>query len=148
MKTKLRLFTLLIVLQTGWISAQNIVHVDKELRLPLQRALLEFKKIGVEYDPMDEPFVLMFGSTRGQAAAVSMGKNKEGVLIFVNRNVFNSYSLRSQVWIIIHELAHDVFNLEHSHDGVMVAEIPNAINKELWEEGMNILKEQINHTHE
>jgi len=148
MRTRQILFTLLTVFQVGWISAQSIIHVDNELRNPLQRALLELHKIGVEYNPMDEPFVLMYGSTRGQAAAVSKGKNKEGVLIFVNRNVFNSYSLRSQVWIIIHELAHDVFNLEHSHDGVMVAEIPNAINKELWEEGMNILKEQINHTHE
>ena len=52
------------------------------------------------------------------------------------------------MWIIIHELAHDVFNLEHSDDGVMVSEIPNAINKELWEEGMNILKKEINeHKH-
>jgi len=116
--------------------------------MPLQRALLELKKIGVDYDPMSEPFILMYGNTRNKAAAVSLGRNKEGVLIFVNESVFNTYDMRSQVWIIIHEIAHDVFNLGHSHDGVMTAEIPNAITTAMWSKSMNILKQQINHKHE
>ena len=130
------------------INAQSIIHVDNSLRLPLQRALLELKKVGVDYDPMSEPFILMYGKTRNQAAAASLGRHKDGVLILVNQSVFDSYDIRAQVWIIIHELAHDVFDLGHTEDGVMIAEIPNAITMDMWRQSMNILKEQINNRRE
>ena len=130
------------------INAQSIIHVDNSLRMPLQRALLELKKIGVDYNPMSEPFILMYGKTRNKAAAASLGRHKEGVLILVNQSVFNSYDIRTKVWIMIHELAHDVFDLGHTEDGVMIAEIPNAITVDKWKKSMNILKEQINNTNE
>ena len=141
MKLKLTFATLFLSMS---INAQSIIHVDNSLRMPLQRALLELKKVGVDYDPMSEPFILMYGKTRNQAAAASLGRHKDGVLILVNQSVFDSYDIRAQVWIIIHELAHDVFDLGHTEDGVMIAEIPNAITMDMWRQSMNILKEQIN----
>ena len=145
MKLKLTFATLFLSMS---INAQSIIHVDNSLRMPLQRALLELKKVGVDYDPMSEPFILMYGKTRNQAAAASLGRHKDGVLILVNQSVFDSYDIRAQVWIIIHELAHDVFDLGHTEDGVMIAEIPNAITVDMWKKSMNILKEQINNTNE
>ena len=130
------------------INAQSIIHVDNSLRMPLQRALLELKKVGVNYDPISEPFILMYGKTRNKAAAASLGRHKDGVLIFVNQSVFDGYDMRTKVWIIIHELAHDVFDLGHTEDGVMIAEIPNAITMDMWRQSMNILKEQINNRRE
>ena len=145
MKLKLTFATLFLSMS---INAQSIIHVDNSLRMPLQRALLELKKVGVDYDPMSEPFILMYGKTRNQAAAASLGRHKDGVLILVNQSVFDSYDIRAQVWIIIHELAHDVFDLGHTEDGVMIAEIPNAITMDMWRQSMNILKEQINNRRE
>jgi len=144
MKLKL-IFATLFLMIIGNINGQHTFHVDAELKPSLQRALLELKKRGVNYDPMSESFVVMFGRTRNRAAGVSHGKNKDGVLIFINEDVFRGYDIRTRVWVMIHELAHDVYNLEHKDTGVMTVEVPNIINKKLWEESLTNLIEDIKH---
>lgn len=132
--TKLKFITLLTVLLTGFTNAQHILHIDKSLRTPLMRAFSVLKTAGVTLNYEEQTFIVTYGETRNKAVAVARGKDREGVYIHINRDRWSDYSELTKVWIILHELGHDYFNLEHddTNMNIMNTAIPPALTSKLW----------------
>ena len=145
--------TVLFILVSLLTNAQRTEYIEPELKDYVYEALRDFQHNGV-YKGLGDGFVVKFSNARGKkATAIARGKGIDNLVhIIIYKERWEQLTYAQKKLVILHELGHDYFNMEHSHEGedIMMADVkrviyPSDLNK--WKRQFYInAKKQLDET--
>lgn len=102
---------------------------------PLQSYVFEFHGLlydaGIELNYGSLVMVRLSSGMRPRVLGMAWGMNHNTTIININSNIFFRLSHQERRLVIFHEMAHDVFNLQHGSIGLMVTPMPKHVTKEM-----------------
>jgi hypothetical protein len=107
------------------------VYIDKGL----QPYVIEFDHIiynsGIDINYGSLVLIKFSDRLQDNILGIAWGMNHDVTVIDINRRQFYRLSLQERRLVIFHEMAHDVFNLEHGSIDLMAPTKPKEVTKEL-----------------
>ena len=117
----------------------QVHNVDKGLKETFYSSMTILKDNGVEVDLSRQVKVVFGNVNREVTLAQARGKHNHYIYIVFDRASFYRMSKIERIYVMIHELGHDYFNLEHSESGLMSKDI--SIGKNRTKDLMNDINE-------
>ena len=146
-----KITTVLLILVSLLTNAQRAEYIEPELKDYVYEALRDFQDNGV-YKGLGHNFVVRFSNAKGKkATAIARGKGIDSLVhIVVYKDRWQKLTYSQKKLVILHELGHDYFNMEHSRQGedIMMSDVkrivyPSDLNK--WKRQFYInAKKQLN----
>lgn len=144
-KTEIILIIIATLLMNSSLLAQDKpvftytgIEIDYRVAIPIRDVMNLFSNAGYSLglDGTNQTVQILaqnFIDTKypKNAAAIAIGTNVDiGVRIIVNTALWSHMSHERKMYILLHELGHDYFNLPHSDDknSIMYYQLPNRIN--------------------
>ena len=120
--------------------------IDPFLNTYYDKAVKELRKGGIviKKQPTLIKFVERLEGTRIMGVARGMF-NDEGIYIWISP-AFLELDERQRLWVMLHELSHDAFNIKHQKSGIMGTHTPSYIGpatlKKNIEELIELIKDE------
>ena len=122
--------TVLLILVSLLTNAQSNEYIEPELKDYVYEALREFQDNGV-YKGLGDGFVVKFSNVKhNKATAIARGKGIDSLVhIIIYKDRWKKLTYAQKKLVILHELGHDYFNMEHSHEGedIMMADVKRVV---------------------
>lgn len=130
--TKLRLFIVASLLAISYSNAQNKFFVDDRLFLHFNEVVQDLKKEGL-WNGTTEVFVIRFYKKENSAKriAAAYGRyNDDMTMITISKRHWDKLNRYQKVFVVMHELGHDYYNLGHTEDedNIMRYNVPNDMD--------------------
>ena len=124
------LYVLLISAITGYSQPKtNTFFVDNELIPYVIKFEKELNKRGVEIDWNYQDIRIMFSNIRRpDILGIAYGMNNNtNIAIGINIHTWKYLSDNQKLWVMWHELAHDLFNYKHYDIELMMTAVPEYV---------------------
>jgi|14_taG_2_1085336.scaffolds.fasta_scaffold13367_1 hypothetical protein len=112
--------------------------IDKEL----QPYVIEFDRV-IQESGIDPEYgslvVIQFRQLRQGLLGIAHGMNHNVTLIDINSREWFKLSVQDKRMVIFHEMAHDVFNLEHGSTLLMMPTKPQVLTKQYVDDCIRLL---------
>lgn len=107
----------------------NTFFVDNTLIPYVVKFERELNKRGVEINwDYQDIRIMFFNIKRLDILGIADGMNHNtDIAIRININMWNSLSTNQKLWVMWHELAHDLFNYKHYDLELMMTSVPEHI---------------------
>lgn len=142
---------LILTLSVASLNAQRTEYIEPDLKSYVYEALKEFQANGV-YKGLGDGFVVKFSNIKNSIpTAVAKGKGIDNlVYIVIYKENWDILTHSQKKLVILHELGHDYFNMEHSHGGesIMMSDVKRVVYpsdlREWKKQFYNNAKKQLN----
>ena len=126
------LYVFLISAITGYSQPKkNTFFVDNELIPYVAKFELELSKRGVEIEWNYQDIRIKFSNIRrADILGIAYGMNDNtNISIGINIHTWKYLSHNQKLWVMWHELAHDLFNYKHYDIELMITSVPEYVGQ-------------------
>ncbi len=122
-------------------SCQNVKQIDPILKPYYEKCIATFKSNGIKVK--NQPTIVKFVERLDGTgiAGLARGMNIDTFCYVWISPTFLEHDYNQRMWIMYHELAHDLFNIEHQESGMMGTRVPSRLyNKQFQEDLDGLIK--------